>query len=354
MGTSRHAPRGQSTVELALGLIVFVTILLFGIHFAEVGYLPLKVHEAAVSPLWDATAFRVHRMLGQEDHIGDFSAFSSIAPQVMADAQERYSDFDGRSSTRLARTSVSQVFTRIDGMEVRCKRDDDVQFDLPRSQRPALKQPEEGTFGTYPPGQSTGSANDTVLQGIYENVGGMSCTAEAHVEGLPTLTRTFLEGANGFFQVKHVAKRLDMKACASGRAVGGKCKGRYGILLGDFGFTDPENTGHCPLQPERPDTPCNDNRAFYYASMKVFDNNQRSAGNDSSKFAQFFAGFSPIDESGFFMSYRGEEDGYVERDTPPGEAKDEMDRPRDTGGIEHKPTPVRRPSNKCFLGLPGC
>jgi hypothetical protein len=54
------------------------------------------------------------------------------------------------------------------------------------------------------------------------------------------------------------------------------------------------------------------------------------------------------------MSYRGEEDGYIEQATPAGESRDELDRPRNTGGVEHKPTALRRPSNKCFLGLPGC
>jgi hypothetical protein len=36
---ARLSPRGQGTVELALCSIVFITVLLFGIHFAEVGYL---------------------------------------------------------------------------------------------------------------------------------------------------------------------------------------------------------------------------------------------------------------------------------------------------------------------------
>ena len=136
--------------------------------------------------------------------------------------------------------------------------------------------------------------------------------------------------------------------------MGGVCKGRYGILLGDFGFTDADVSDHCPLQPEKPDKPCPENRTFYYASMKVFSNNQRAAGTAASDFAKFFAGYSPIDENGFFMSYRGEEDGYVEKSTPPGEALDEVDRPRNTGGPDDEPEPYRRPSNVCFLGMQGC
>ncbi|MFY0564844.1 TadE family protein [Archangium lansingense] len=353
MRASRRGPRGQSTVELALCMLVFITVVMFGIHFAEVGYLSLKVHEAAVSPLWDSTAFRVHRMREQEESIGDFGALSSIAPRVMANAGERYRDFDGRSSTAKPRPHMTQVFTRVEDMRVRCAQDDEVEFDLPRSRRPALRSPQPGNWGTFPPGQDVGNPTDSVLDGVYENLGGMSCSAEAHLEGLPTLPSRFLEGQGGFFEEKH-SMRLRMKACGVGRAVGGTCKGRYGILLGDFGFSDPEVSEHCPLQPERPDVPCSENRAFYYAAMKVFDNNGRAAGRDASEFAEFFVGQSPIDESGFFMSYRGEEDDYIERDTPRGESQDEMDRPRNTGGVDHKPTPNRRRSNRCFLGMQEC
>ncbi|PTL79048.1 TadE family protein [Vitiosangium sp. GDMCC 1.1324] len=352
MGTFQRAPRGQSTLELALSLLVFITVVMFGIHFSEVGYLSVKVHEAAVSPLWDSTAFRVHRMRGREDSVGDFGAFPSIAPRVMANANARYRDFDGRSSTGGDRAHITQVFTRVDELRVRCSREDRVAFDLPRGQRPALRSPEPGTWGTYPP-QNVGNATDSVLDGVYENLGGISCAAEAHLEALPTLPSRFLEGKDGFFKERH-AVRLEMKVCSVGRPVGGQCRGEYGILLGDFGFSDPEVSRHCPLQPEQPDTPCAENPAFYYAAKKVYDNNKRSAGRKASQFARFFVGTSPIDESGFFMSYRGEEDDYIERDTPRGESQDERDRPRNTGGIDHKPTAVRRPSNICFLGLSQC
>jgi hypothetical protein len=105
--------------------------------------------------------------------------------------------------------------------------------------------------------------------------------------------------------------------------------------------------------PESPDMPCAENRAFYYAAMSVFDRNLGSTGKAATEFAEEFAGYSPIDEDGFFMSYRGEEDGYTENKTPDGEAMDMQDRPYNTGGIEHKPA-VRRKSNTCFLGLQKC
>jgi hypothetical protein len=355
MRTVRKGRRGQSIVELALALLVFVTVVMLGIHFAEVGYLPIKVHEAAVSPLWDSTALRVHRMRGNKGSIGDFSTFPAIAPSVEANANERYHDFDGRSSTPGAGdTSVTQVFTRIQDMLVRCEPENKVEFDLVRGKHPALYDPVSGDFGQIPSGAGTGNDDDSVLTDVYQNLGGISCRAEARLDTLPSLPRHFLDQGNGGFFDTPNAQLLNMKVCAIGRSVKGQCKGRYGILLGDWGFGDQDVSEHCPLQPDNPDNPCSQNRAFYYGAMSVFDRNLGAVDKSSSEFAEYFAGYSPIDEDGFFMSYRGEEDGYVENSTPKGESIDERDRPYNTGGITHKPSAIRRKSNTCFLGLQKC
>ena len=52
--------RGQAALEMALGSLVFITLLLFGIHFGEVGVLTLRVQQAATSALWDTTGMRMH------------------------------------------------------------------------------------------------------------------------------------------------------------------------------------------------------------------------------------------------------------------------------------------------------
>jgi hypothetical protein len=323
----RPSARGQAMAELAVALIVFVTVVVFGIHFAEVGYLSLRVQEAAISPLWDATALRTHQMQPNPGTPGDFSAFPAIAPEVTSDANTRYRDFDGRRSAN-GSTSITHVFTRLSGMTVECAEDPTIEFDLP-----------------------SGSGR-SVLTGIYENVGGMNCTAHAELRTLPSLTSTFLEGTSGFFQEQHAVMRTWL-ACAAGRGIGGTCDGRYGILLGDFAFHDTAVSGSCSLQPEQPDVACPENPAYYYSVRKVFDANQRGFSTDASNFANFFVGYSPIDENGFFMSYRGVEHGYIENDTPVGEPNDMMDRPRNTGGVEDRP-PKRRQSNRCFLGINGC
>ena len=326
MKTFPERPRGQSTVELVLGLLVFVTVLMFGIHFAEVGYLSIKVHEAAVSPLWDSTALRVHRMRPQARGVGDFTPLNTLAPQVAGNANLRYRDFDGRTSTSGDRASLAHVYTQMEGLQVRCEQTPRVAFDVLRGQ--------------------------PHLNGVYANRGGLRCSAQASAKVLPSLTERFLEGSGGFFQQPH-GRRLDIPICAMGRAHGGRCQGSYGILLGDFAFADAGVSRHCPLQPERPDSPCPQNPAFYYAAKSIFDVNGRGAGSAASDFAGFFVGYSPIDENGFFMSYRGEEDGYVENDTPRGESADEARRPRNTGGVENRPT-LRRPANRCFLGMRRC
>jgi hypothetical protein len=349
-----HARRGQSLVELTLGLIVFVTVLMFGIHFAEVGYLSIKVHEAAVSPLWDATALRVFRMQPNPSKIANHDTFPGIAPAVEADAQRRYLDFDGRSSTPGGAPAMSHVFTRIERMEVECEREDRVEFDLPRGAAPSPLSPVAADFPQTSPGTTPGSGTDSPLEEVYENLGGISCHAKAKLETLPALPLRFLEGDGGFFKARH-GKRLRMNVCSVGRAAAGnECKGRYAILLGDFAFADTDVSGQCPLQPERPDAPCGQNRTYYLAAKSVYDHNHKSSGRDASHFAEFFVGYSPINEEGFFMSYRGEEDGFIEQATPAGEAKDEVDRPRNTGGPDHKSRTMRRPSNSCFLGLDGC
>ncbi|WP_224247849.1 pilus assembly protein [Hyalangium gracile] len=354
MRAAPHASRGQALVELSLGLLTFTVVAVYGIHFAEVGYLSLKVPEAAVSPLWDSTALRVHRMEPRKEQIGDFRSFENIAPEVQAHARARYGDFDGRSSTLNGRPELTQVFTRMNGLKLDCTRDDQVAFDVPRSRRPALMMPQDGDFGVPQPGQDLGEETDSPLDGIYENVGGISCSAQADLQGLPSLPVLVLDKARALIHGEAPAQHETMKACATGQAVGGVCSGRYGILLGDFGFADADLGDHCPLQAERPNEPCRENPTFYYAAMKVFSNNGRAAGRAASDFAEAFAGYSPIDENGFFMSYRGEEDDYIENDTPRGEELDEVDRPRNTGGPDHKPTAVRRASNLCFLGMREC
>lgn len=342
--------RGQAAVETAVCIIVFITVLIMGIHFAEYGFMAIRVQEAAISPLWDATAFRVHRMVNEAApaRVGDFSAFSAIAPTVGADAADRFADFDGRRS-RAGGSSVTAAYTRIEGLQAECFREDRVYFDLPRGTGPMLLMGAPGDFGRARPGSGQRGANHSVLGRVYENVGGMACAAGARITGL-RVPRSFLEGPSGFFAEAH-PRPVQVHLCASGRLVGESCPGQFSLLLGDWGFIGLDEGGHCPLQPDRPNEPCPENRPFYNAARYVFEDNEGWGGREASQLALTFVGADPMPDQGFFMSYRGIEDGYVEPLTPPGEPLDMAYRPYNTGGVSDRPVATR---GRCFLGRDGC
>src|SRR5215217_127872 len=86
-----RAARGQSLIETSLGLMVFITILMFGIYFAEVGALTLKVQEAANFAMWNATGRVMHDPEQQEWQR------ASAVTGALAEANGRYVDYDGRS-----------------------------------------------------------------------------------------------------------------------------------------------------------------------------------------------------------------------------------------------------------------
>ena len=58
---SLRAPRrGQAIVEATLGILVFISVLLFGLHFAEITFTQMKVTEAAQAAIWDSTSGQMH------------------------------------------------------------------------------------------------------------------------------------------------------------------------------------------------------------------------------------------------------------------------------------------------------
>ena len=85
--------RGQSAVELALASLIFVTVLIFGIHFSEVGYLSLKVQEAANAALWDVTAMKMHNIFSPE-----WTDYQNSVSTDQTNTTTRYQKYDGRAS----------------------------------------------------------------------------------------------------------------------------------------------------------------------------------------------------------------------------------------------------------------
>jgi hypothetical protein len=270
----RASERGQGTTELALGLLLFVTVLIFGIHFAEVGYLSLKVQEAATSALWDTTSAKMHELPR------DFSDLTQLIDSGKPGqlATERYKDFDGRTSKQ-GRTKVVQLFTSAEGLEVTCREAGGIAFG---------------------PSDSTG--------GVYQSVGGMSCTARARLTPVQKFTRSFLDrGQGAFFSVPHYAVGA-IPVCGLGRVQGGECAGGFGILLDDWGLSSADEAKECKVL----DGSGCDNTAYFQSARKVYDYHNQVDGS-SERLARTIVGTSPISPGRFFMSFRGKESNFQDK-----------------------------------------
>jgi len=258
--------RGQGTVEMALGLLLFVTVFIFGIHFAEVGYLSLKVQEASTSALWDTTSAKMHELPG------NFSDLSNAINAAGGHATERYEDFDGRTS-RQGRKRIVQVFTSAEDLEVTCD--------------------EEKSISFKPLGSTTQ---------VYKNVGGMSCSSSARLSPIH-IPRNFVDkGSGAIFDVVH-SKLKGIPVCGVGRAKGGKCRGAYGILLDDWGLAGAAESQECVLLQG---ANCA-NQDYYRSAKKIYDAHNTVNGS-SVNLAKSIVGKAPINPAQFWMSFRGEGD----------------------------------------------
>lgn len=206
MTMRRHtlrAPRGQSTVEMALGLTVFVSILVWGIHFAELGFLGPKVHEAAANALWDTTARKMHR------HPNDYSPREKAIELAGSKTTERYGGFDGRTS-QMGKSSMSLVFTQAKDLTVTCTADNS--GDLRMEQ--VNLEPYEG-----------GSGN-------------MLCHAGAKIQVF-RFPRSFLDKGDGLYSVENYPSKLGwFSFCSMGLAKDGNCdRGKLTLMLDDWGLS---------------------------------------------------------------------------------------------------------------------
>ena len=194
----RRSPRGQSVVETALASLVMVTVLLFGIHFAEVGYASVKTHEAAAYAAWSGTNRKVHQMPGAT--MGGYASGSA------ASASSRFS---GGAMSALTQSSGARVScvdaARLSGFVA-----------------PAL--------------------------GPFPQTGGMACSAQSQIE--PFRIPTFF--AQNMFQAQH--KTRSITSCAFGRPSAGACNGQVSILLGDWALSNAGEEGDVPSNAPFSDT----------------------------------------------------------------------------------------------------
>jgi hypothetical protein len=299
-------------VEMALGLLLFVTVLIFGIHFAEVGYLSLKVQEAATSALWDTTSAKMHELPGRFTHV------ENAIKQAGQHATERYEDFDGRTS-RHGRPKIVQVFTSAEGLSVTC---------------------EEEKHLSFKPSNST--------QDVYEDTGGMRCTAQARLAPIRIPEHFVDRGQGALFDVPHYMMGA-IPVCAIGRPHPGngnkKCRGAYALLLDDWGLAGEAESGECKVLDEGN---CG-NKPYYDSTELVYKDHVKVDGS-SEKLAKEIVGESPIDPGKFWMSFRGMDSDFKEKEH--GGDKDPNDWVTTPG--KKSPTSGYKSSfearGECFLG----
>jgi len=271
-------------------MLVFVTVLIFGIHFAEVGYLTVKIQEAANGALWDTTAKKMHDI-----PTGNFMLYQQAIAQAGPETTQRYQDYDGRSTQNRAVSgpnTMVQVFTRASDIAVRCENDT-----------------------TFVPLQPTAPATPAIPQ--YNS--SMACTAKSTLQGYRIPEWFVDQNPQGFFQQQH-SRNIPFAVCAAGAPDLGRCKGRYVILLDDWGLDGKQERGECGLNKEGAQA-CSagspPNNGYFNLAATTYRTEEQKFGLDgnrsSSNLARQVVGQSPIsDESTFFMSFRGSESQYIE------------------------------------------
>jgi hypothetical protein len=313
-GTTR-GDRGQALLELALGMRVFVTVLVFGVHFAEVSYLSLKVQEANASSVWDATAYKMHNL----GNPSDFAPLNNlITSDTASRGQERYKDMDGRATANGSEV-YTQVFTQAKAVKVSCGASTAVQFEP-----------------------------HAVTNEALQNVGGMECSAEAELTPW-RFPMSFAErpDSGGIFNTRHT-RMTTMRICSTGRALGGSCGGKLGVLLDEWALTGEAESKDCDVAAKET---C-ENKAFYGAAKKVFENNGAAQGDEGTAFCNRMLSTPPpeYNENDFFLSLVGGDKDFVQK-TPDGPGDTEW--PTTPGGTkdfhsEYRGLYGRR--GECFLG----
>ena len=210
--------RGHATTELALLALVFVTVLVFGIHFAELGALKLRVQQAGIFATWNATGDRGHRferasalqspLFYDANQLQDGSGRS---PEQAA--RERFRDFDGLSGG--GADEVTWATTQGSQLRVRC---DPAGVAVP----PVLTVP----LRRLSPGYHWARYNN-------RDVDAAQCNARGRLALFGVAGRVN-EGPGGFFQASPLRPFVDV--CAFGRAQRGVCSGGVPVAFDDWGL----------------------------------------------------------------------------------------------------------------------
>lgn len=271
MRAQRHfGARGQATVELALGSIVFVGALLIGIHLAEYAQLSLKVQDAQAFAIWEATGKRVQdRKLDGDTNTIPFGRTLDATTGVGPMAKRRFADFDGLTGTNGGNV-IGRALTEGSGVDVDCVRDDNLHFAPSLTARP-----------------------------VMIDLGGLRCSASASIKAI-NVPKAFLQKEDsGFFKEK-ITRTAPIPVCGMGFPVNGTCRGALSILTNDWGLVGDE-TRECK----------NACAVSEYRGMvqRLFGAGGGTAGRD---FAVQFAGDPLSDATEFHFSFSGVESGMMD------------------------------------------
>lgn len=202
--------RGQAAVELAISLTAFVTLLLGALYLAEVGYLSLKVQEAATSALWDAAGRAQHDLTGGPDEARMRAPKLEAIALATQRSNQRYAGYDAFNRAG----GLMQVMTRAGPLAVRCELDE------------GIADWAHGSGGGLP-AESTAAANQRVYR---ETNAGLRCTAAGGFDAL--------DGWRG-----------TLRTCAVGRpGPDGECTGAFALLVDDWGFAGARESQSCHLR----------------------------------------------------------------------------------------------------------
>jgi hypothetical protein len=317
---------GQATVELALGALVLITVIFFGIHFAELGYLSLKVQEAGTFAAWEATGRRV-----QDLGAGNDAPFDGIVrgPDSVATlSRNAYRDFNGLTSADTGSDQVVKGLTKGEGLAVTCEANPGITF------RPT-----------------------TTAARVYFDTGGISCHAEALLSA--RFPVSFLDSANGLFSARQYdargsARDGTMKICSMGRALHGRCGGALSLLLNDWGLAGDPEKGECRLRVDSPGTctsstsgsPAPPANTIYMSAVRRMWAPSFAA---SVAFATQYSGAAPATPNDFWFSYAGLESDYLTSNGGEGQGTWHTGGP----GVATSTIPQMQVAKDCFLGMPG-
>lgn len=277
-----RAARGQAAVEASLGILLFVSVLLLGLRFAEIGVAGMKLTETA--------SFALFRVTGEAAHELPASFAPVAARAALAGAQDasgRYADLDGRS--HVTEPSFVAVTTRATPPRVSCN-----------------------TGGATPPMAFTAVPP---VSGVLRDNGGLRCTAESDLLGF-FVPRVFAQGPFQADLLEGVVQSVGLKTCAVGRprGINGPCDGAFSLMLDDWGLTD-TRTEELPCPASLPGASC-PNAAYHTTARLVY---ALSGPLTEPQAAALVSGVSGapapdgvVSVGAFHMSYVGEEDGFVQ------------------------------------------